>query len=94
MIMKYSRITDMLNKPLKIADMGCGCGNSTLAMASIFPQANVHGLDIDKDSIIKAKANINHPNVTFTGKYLYMFYLIYVTLNVPWDFIEVWVVIL
>ena len=61
----------MLNKPLKIADMGCGCGNSTLAMASIFPQANVHGLDIDKDSIIKAKANINHPNVTFTGKYLY-----------------------
>ena len=71
MIMKYSRLTDMINKPLKIADMGCGCGNSTLAMASIFPQANVHGLDIDKDSIIKAKANINHPNVTFTGEYLY-----------------------
>ena len=61
----------MINKPLKIADMGCGCGNSTLAMASIFPQANVHGLDIDKDSIIKAKTNINHPNVTFTGEYLY-----------------------
>lgn len=64
----HPRITDMLNKPLKIADMGCGCGNSTLAMASIFPQANVHGLDIDKDSIIKAKANINHPNVTFVEK--------------------------
>ena len=69
--MKYYRITDMLNKPLKIADMGCGSGNSTLAMASIFPQANVHGLDIDKDSIIKAKANINHPNVTLVGMFLY-----------------------
>ena len=70
-IMKYSRITDMLNKPLKIADMGCGCGNSTLAMASIFPQANVHGLDIDKESIAKAIRNINHPNITFTGKSAY-----------------------
>ena len=61
----------MLNKPLKIADMGCGCGNSTVAMASIFPQANVHGLDIDKESIAKAIRNINHPNITFTGKSAY-----------------------
>ena len=64
-----SRFTDLLNKPLKIADMGCGCGNSTKSLASIFPQAKIHGLDIDKDSIIKAKANVNHPNIVFTGKY-------------------------
>ena len=71
MIMQFSRIIDVINKPLKIADMGCGFGNSSLSLASIFPQATVHGLDIDEDSIAKAKANINHPNVTFTGKYLY-----------------------
>ena len=58
MIIKFSRIIDVLDKPLKIADMGCGFGNSSLALASIFPQATVHGLDIDGDSILKAKANI------------------------------------
>jgi len=71
MITYFSRIIDLLNEPLKIADMGCGFGNSSLALTSIFPQAKVHGLDIDGDSIVKAKANINHPNVTFTGKSLY-----------------------
>ena len=71
MIIQFSRIIDEINKPLKIADMGCGFGNSSLSLASIFPQATVHGLDIDEDSIAKAKANINHPNVTFTGNYLF-----------------------
>lgn len=70
MIIQFSRIIDVLDKPLKIADMGCGFGNSSLSLASIFPQATVHGLDIDEDSIAKAKANIKHQNVTFTGKYL------------------------
>ena len=72
MIIQFSRIIDVINTPLKIADMGCGFGNSSLSLASIFPQATVHGLDIDEDSIAKAKANINHPNVTFTGKFLYL----------------------
>ena len=58
----------MLNKPLKIADMGCGCGNSTVALSKIFSQSAIHGLDIDKDSIIKAKTNHIHPNITFIGK--------------------------
>ena len=79
----------MLNKPLKITDMGCGFGNSSLALASIFPHATVHGLDIDGDSILKSKANINHPNVTFTGKYLYFLSNIRIRLK---DLNEVWVI--
>ncbi|MEU9674825.1 methyltransferase domain-containing protein [Streptomyces parvus] len=41
-----------------IADVACGSGLSTLALARIFPDAEVHGLDLDEASIRDAEANL------------------------------------
>ncbi|HEY7875271.1 MAG TPA: class I SAM-dependent methyltransferase, partial [Actinomycetota bacterium] len=37
--------------PARVADVGCGQGFSTLAIARAFPRAQVEGLDIDEPSI-------------------------------------------
>jgi SAM-dependent methyltransferase len=41
----------------RIADLGCGLGYSTLAMARAFPGAHVDGIDADPASIADARAN-------------------------------------
>ncbi|MEV7130439.1 methyltransferase domain-containing protein [Streptomyces sp. NPDC093260] len=41
-----------------IADVACGSGLSTLALARMFPDAEVHGLDLDDASIRDAEANL------------------------------------
>jgi len=41
-----------------IADVACGSGLSTLALARMFPDAEVHGLDLDEASIKDAEANL------------------------------------
>lgn len=41
-----------------IADVACGSGLSTLALARMFPDAEVHGLDLDEASIRDAEANL------------------------------------
>jgi ubiquinone/menaquinone biosynthesis C-methylase UbiE len=41
----------------RIADVACGTGWSTIAMASAFPGVQVDGLDLDLGSIERAKAN-------------------------------------
>lgn len=41
-----------------IADVACGSGLSTLALARMFPDAEVHGLDLDQASIRDAEANL------------------------------------
>ncbi len=43
--------------PAMVADVGCGTGWSSIAIASGFPRATVVGLDLDEDSIREAKAN-------------------------------------
>ncbi|MEZ4654808.1 MAG: class I SAM-dependent methyltransferase [Candidatus Eisenbacteria bacterium] len=40
-----------------IADLGCGVGWSTIAMAAHYPEATVHGLDTDAPSIALARSN-------------------------------------
>lgn len=40
-----------------IADIGCGGGWSTIALARAYPQASVHGVDIDAASVALARAN-------------------------------------
>jgi ubiquinone/menaquinone biosynthesis C-methylase UbiE len=40
-----------LNKPQRIADAGCGRGIITMACARMFPQAQVIGLDLNKEQI-------------------------------------------
>jgi 2-polyprenyl-3-methyl-5-hydroxy-6-metoxy-1,4-benzoquinol methylase len=47
----------LLSSSLRVADVGCGAGWSTIAMARAFPKAQVIGLDADEASIADAKAN-------------------------------------
>ena len=44
----------------KILDVGCGCGVISLMLAQRFPEAEILGIDIDKDSI--EEANLNFKN--------------------------------
>jgi ubiquinone/menaquinone biosynthesis C-methylase UbiE len=44
------------NPNARILDLGCGEGQSTLAMARVYPQAHVTGVDLDEESIAEARA--------------------------------------
>jgi predicted O-methyltransferase YrrM len=41
----------------RIADIGCGLGWSTIALARAYPEATVVGIDIDEPSILRARRN-------------------------------------
>ncbi|GEL17567.1 class I SAM-dependent methyltransferase [Pseudonocardia asaccharolytica] len=41
----------------RVADLGCGCGWSTIAIARGFPAAQVDGIDLDEASIEAARRN-------------------------------------
>jgi 2-polyprenyl-3-methyl-5-hydroxy-6-metoxy-1,4-benzoquinol methylase len=41
----------------RVADLACGAGWSTIAMARAYPRSEVHGLDVDADSIARARGN-------------------------------------
>jgi 2-polyprenyl-3-methyl-5-hydroxy-6-metoxy-1,4-benzoquinol methylase len=43
--------------PARVADVGCGVGRSTLALARAFPQASIEGVDLDEASIDDARRN-------------------------------------
>ncbi len=43
--------------PALVADVGCGCGWSSIAIAQAFPHVRVHGFDLDEASIIDARIN-------------------------------------
>lgn len=47
----------------RIADVGCGSGWSSIAMAKGFPDAHVDGLDLDAGSIATATANAEREGV-------------------------------
>lgn len=49
--------------PRKIADIGCGPGNSTEVLKSVFPDSEIHGIDNSQDMIKKARQE--HPGLTF-----------------------------
>lgn len=60
-----------LDKGVNIADIGCGCGQSTVAMAKAFPNSKVMGIDYHGPSIerarqLAAKNGVN--NVEFVQK--------------------------
>ncbi|MDQ3822717.1 MAG: methyltransferase domain-containing protein, partial [Actinomycetota bacterium] len=44
--------------PARVADVACGCGRSTIALARAYPNARVDGLDLDEPSIAKARRNL------------------------------------
>ncbi len=43
--------------PATVADVGCGTGWSTIAIARGFPRVSVKGLDLDERSVAEARAN-------------------------------------
>jgi 2-polyprenyl-3-methyl-5-hydroxy-6-metoxy-1,4-benzoquinol methylase len=47
----------LVSTPMRVADVGCGAGWSTLAMAKAFPKADVVGLDLDPASVYDAQRN-------------------------------------
>lgn len=49
--------------PGKVADIGCGPGNSTEVLKSVFPDSEIHGIDNSQDMIGKARKE--HPELTF-----------------------------
>lgn len=50
-------------KPARAADIGCGPGNSTAVLAKVFPNAHILGIDSSENMI--AKAQKEHPELTF-----------------------------
>ncbi|WP_344248889.1 class I SAM-dependent methyltransferase [Isoptericola hypogeus] len=50
-------VHELLSRPgARIVDVGCGFGWSTLALARAYPDAEVHGLDVDRPSVEAARA--------------------------------------
>ena len=43
--------------PARVADVGCGPGWSSIALALAYPKVRVHGLDLDPHAISTARAN-------------------------------------
>lgn len=52
------------NPPARIADLGCGVGWSTIALARAYPHASVTGYDLDAASIAEASAHAADAGVT------------------------------
>jgi predicted O-methyltransferase YrrM len=48
----------------RIADVGCGEGWSTIALARAYPEASVTGIDIDPSSIAAARAHVAEVGLT------------------------------
>jgi 2-polyprenyl-3-methyl-5-hydroxy-6-metoxy-1,4-benzoquinol methylase len=44
--------------PARVADVACGCGWSSIAIARAYPKASVDGIDLDAPSIDEAKRNL------------------------------------
>lgn len=54
----FGPVHDLMSRPgAKVADIGCGAGWSTLALARAYPEATFHGYDIDLPSIEMATQN-------------------------------------
>ena len=49
-----NRLRDL--SPKKVADLGCGSGNSTAVLHRAFPQAELVGIDSSPNMIEKARA--------------------------------------
>ena len=44
--------------PARVADVACGTGWSTIAMARAYPTVSVHGFDLDRDAIALAREHL------------------------------------
>jgi 2-polyprenyl-3-methyl-5-hydroxy-6-metoxy-1,4-benzoquinol methylase len=48
----------LADPPARVADLACGAGHSTIAIARAYPRALVHGVDLDPASIDLARRNL------------------------------------
>jgi 2-polyprenyl-3-methyl-5-hydroxy-6-metoxy-1,4-benzoquinol methylase len=48
----------LADPPAHVADLGCGLGWSTMAVARAYPKVRVDGIDADEASIAEARANL------------------------------------
>jgi len=63
-------VVDKLRGGGSVADVGCGGGVATLAMATAFPDATVIGYDISNHALERARHRLSHldlPNVRFVN---------------------------
>jgi 2-polyprenyl-3-methyl-5-hydroxy-6-metoxy-1,4-benzoquinol methylase len=51
---------DLLDRPLQILDYGCGSGSSTLALARLFPNAGIIGVDFVAKYLRLARSRMQH----------------------------------
>jgi len=54
----------LVSSALRVADVGCGAGWSTIAMARAFPRAEVIGFDADQASIVDAREHAAQQHVS------------------------------
>jgi SAM-dependent methyltransferase len=50
--------------PARIADVACGMGWSSIAMARAYPTVSVHGFDLDEDAIAAARGHAEREGVS------------------------------
>jgi 2-polyprenyl-3-methyl-5-hydroxy-6-metoxy-1,4-benzoquinol methylase len=62
----HARLMDRA-RPARVADLACGAGWSTIAMAKAYPWADISGLDIDPDSIGRARRNAEAEGLSPSG---------------------------
>jgi 2-polyprenyl-3-methyl-5-hydroxy-6-metoxy-1,4-benzoquinol methylase len=61
--------------PARVADVACGTGWSSIAMARAYPTIRVHGFDLDGDAIALARSHLEGQDpgvaerVTFSGRF-------------------------
>jgi len=56
-------VEDRLKRGVKVADVGCGFGISTIVMAKAYPNSRFYGFDIHPDSIAEAQSLLRSENV-------------------------------
>jgi 2-polyprenyl-3-methyl-5-hydroxy-6-metoxy-1,4-benzoquinol methylase len=58
-----ARLRNNTDPPPRIADLGCGTGWSSIALALAYPAARVDGIDLDEASITEARQNAENSGV-------------------------------
>ncbi|HNQ57902.1 MAG TPA: class I SAM-dependent methyltransferase [Candidatus Desulfobacillus denitrificans] len=56
-------VVDQLKAGIRVADVGCGHGHSSILMAEAFPNSRFHGFDVHAESIDEAKLNAEDAGV-------------------------------
>ena len=50
---------------LDLADMGMGSGSGSYALASLYPDLRVKGVDVNAEMVERARARYSRPNLGF-----------------------------